>query len=155
MTTPSADNARQSDRARRADYARFRSIPTRWMDNDVYGHVNNVVYYSFFDTAVNAALVDEGLLDPAAGEHICLVVETGCCFFEPVSFPEELDAGMRVERLGNSSVRYGIGLFRKGSDLAAAQGHFVHVCVASETRRPVPITDDMRAFLTTMLCAEG
>ena len=134
----------------RAGFARFRPIATRWMDNDVYGHLNNVVYYSFFDTAVNATLIEEGLLDPIKGAQIFLVVETGCRYFQPLGFPEQIDAGIRVERLGNSSVRYGVGLFRMGSDLAAAQGHFIHVCVDRETRRPTPFSDDLRAFLSSL-----
>lgn len=137
-------------RGTRADYARFRAVPTRWMDNDVYGHVNNVVYYSFFDTAVNALLIEQGMLDPATSPHICLVVETGCRYFVPLSFPESIEAGVRVEKLGNSSVRYGIGLFRQGQDEAAAEGHFVHVCVDRETRLPAPLRDDLRAFLASL-----
>lgn len=151
MTTDRQGSDRTGERAARADFARFRSITTRWMDNDVYGHVNNVVYYSFFDTAVNATLIDQGLLYPVSSQHICLVVETGCRYFEPLSFPEEVDAGIRVEKLGSSSARYGVGLFRKDSDLAAAQGHFVHVCVGSESRRPQPFADDMRAFLSSLI----
>lgn len=139
-----------SKRATRADFALFRPIATRWMDNDVYGHVNNVIYYSFFDTAVNAAMMDAGLLDPMTSSNICLVVETGCRYFEPLSFPEEIDAGIRVERLGSSSVRYAIGLFKKGREEAAAEGHFVHVCVDSESRRPVPLDGEIRAFLSSL-----
>lgn len=135
----------------RSDYRRFHAISTRWMDNDVYGHVNNVVYYSFFDTAVNATLIGEGLLDPVTSQHICLVVETGCRYFEALSFPEGIDAGIRVARLGNSSVRYEIGLFRDGSDKAAAEGHFVHVCVDRDTRRPVPFQSDWRSFLSSLM----
>lgn len=153
MTTERQGSDKIEERARRADFARFQPITTRWMDNDVYGHINNVVYYSFFDTAVNATLIEEGLLNPVKSPHICLVVETGCRYFEPLSFPEDIDAGIRVERLGNSSVRYGVGLFRKGSDVAAAQGHFVHVCVGSESRRPQPFANELRAFLTSLIVA--
>lgn len=142
--------AKANERGARSHYARFHAITTRWMDNDVYGHVNNVVYYSFFDTAVNATLIAAGLLDPISSPHICLVVETGCRYFEPLRFPEEIDAGIRVERLGNSSVRYGVGLFRKDSMLAAAEGHFVHVCVDRETRRPAPFPADFKAFLAAL-----
>ncbi len=144
-----ADHA--ADRASRADFARFRPISTRWMDNDVYGHVNNVLYYSFFDTAVNGILIDEGLLDPAGSPQICLVVETGCRYFEPLSFPDPIEAGVRVERLGNSSVRYGVGLFRGDSEFCAAQGHFVHVCVDRETRRSLPFDDRYRTFLSSLI----
>ncbi|HJP99613.1 MAG TPA: thioesterase family protein [Rhodanobacteraceae bacterium] len=153
MSAIDQGEANGRDRASRAEFAQFRSITTRWMDNDVYGHVNNVIYYSFFDTAVNATLIEKGLLDPVSSPFICLVVETGCRYFEPLTFPDEIEAGIRVDRLGNSSVRYGIGLFRKGGELAVAQGHFVHVCVGAETRRPVPFADDYRAFLSSLVVA--
>lgn len=150
MSSDTGKTPTAKSRGQRDDYARFHPILTRWMDNDVYGHVNNVVYYSFFDTAVNASLIAEGLLDPVTSQSICLVVETGCRYFEALSFPEEIDAGIRVERLGNSSVRYGIGLFRKGEDDAAAEGHFVHVCVDRDTRRPSPFSPEWRAFLSSL-----
>lgn len=132
---------------RRADYAHSREIPTRWMDNDVYGHVNNVVYYAYFDTVVNGYLIDAGVLDYAGGAVIGLVVETGCRYFEPVSFPETVTAGLRVARIGTSSVRYEVGLFRDGADSAAAEGFFVHVYVDSRTHRPTPLPDRLRAAL--------
>lgn len=135
----------------RRDYARHRIITTRWMDNDVYGHVNNVVYYSFFDTAVNATLIEEGLLDPARGAVVGLVVETGCRYAAPLSFPGDVTAGIRVGHLGRSSVRYEVGLFRDGEDIAAAEGHFVHVYVDRDTRRPVALPDALRAFLETLI----
>lgn len=135
----------------RRDYARHRLITTRWMDNDVYGHVNNVVYYSFFDTAVNATLIEEGLLDPARSAVIGLVVETGCRYAAPLSFPGDVAAGIRVGHLGRSSVRYEIGLFPDGEDMAAAEGHFVHVYVDRGSRRPVPLPEALRAFLGTLL----
>ena len=116
------------------------------MDNDVYGHVNNVVYYSFFDTAVNAALVEAGVLDPATSEVIGLVVETGCRYAAPLGFPADVDAGIRVARLGTSSVRYEVGLFAAG-EVAAAEGFFVHVYVDRATRRPVTVPAPLRAFL--------
>lgn len=119
------------------------------MDNDVYGHINNVIYYSFFDTAVNATLIDEGLLDPQSSPVIGLVVETGCRYAAAISFPEAVDAGIRVARIGNSSVRYEIGLFKEGEDLAAAEGFFVHVYVDAVTRRPVPLPPNLRSFLET------
>jgi acyl-CoA thioester hydrolase len=120
------------------------------MDNDVYGHVNNVVYYSYFDTAVNGWLVEEGLLDPAKSRIVGYVVETGCTYFEPVAFPEPLEAGLLVAHLGRTSVRYRIGIFREGAALAAAQGHFVHVYVDRETQAPVEIPADTRRALKTL-----
>ncbi|MFG6468952.1 acyl-CoA thioesterase [Roseateles sp. BYS87W] len=118
-------------------YARFVPLTTRWMDNDVYGHLNNVVYYSLFDTAVNRLLIDAGALDLHGGEVIGLVVETHCNFFESLAFPQAIDAGVRVAHQGRSSVRYEIGLFAQGADRCAARGHFVHVYVDREHRRPV------------------
>ncbi|WP_336488950.1 acyl-CoA thioesterase [Methylobacterium nigriterrae] len=135
------------DRARISDYVKQVSLGTRWSDNDVYGHVNNVVYYAFFDTAVNGCLVESGVLDIARSPVIGLVVETGCRYFAPVAFPDRLTAGLRVARLGRSSVRYEIALFREDEDAAAAQGHFVHVYVDRETRRPVPLPADLRNVL--------
>jgi acyl-CoA thioester hydrolase len=126
---------------RRADYPHFLTISTRWSDNDVYGHINNVVYYSYFDTVVNEYLLRSGVLDFAGGETIGLVVETRCNFFESVSFPDLIDAGLRVEKLGTTSVRYEVGIFTQGAKSAAAQGHFVHVYVNRMTRRPVPLPE--------------
>ena len=120
-------------------YRRFTRLTTRWMDNDVYGHLNNVVYYSLFDTAVNGTLIEMGALDIQRSEVIGLVVETQCNYFAPVEFPTAIDAGLRVEHTGRSSVRYRIGLFAKGQPLAAAAGHFVHVYVDRATRRPVAL----------------
>jgi len=138
-------------RAIRADYKAFKEITTRWMDNDVYGHVNNVVYYSFFDTAVNQLLIEEGALDIAQSPVIGLVVETQCRYAAPITFPDTVHAGVRVATLGTSSVRYEIGLFRNDEDEAAAEGHFVHVYVDRETNRPTPIPDKARAFMETLL----
>ena len=121
----------------RSTFKVFRRIDTRWMDNDVYGHVNNVVYYSWFDTAVNAHLIEQGALDIHHGETIGLVIETQCNYFAPLAFPQTIEAGIRVTKLGSSSVRYEIGLFAQGEDLCAARGHFVHVYVDKENRRPV------------------
>ena len=132
---------------RRADFPVFRGITTRWMDNDVYGHVNNVVYYSWFDTTVNAFLIEQGVLDPASGDAVGVVVETLCRYHDSIAFPEPVEAGLRVERIGTSSVRYEIGIFRIGAELASADGHFVHVYVDHETRRPVPVPDAVRAVL--------
>ncbi len=121
----------------REAYARFVPLTTRWMDNDVYGHLNNVVYYSLFDTAVNSLLIEAGALDIHGGEVIGLVVETHCNFFESLAFPQRIEAGVRVANLGRSSVRYEIGLFAEGATRCAARGHFVHVYVDRDSRRPV------------------
>lgn len=134
----------------RGSYKVFTNIQTRWMDNDAYGHVNNVVYYSWFDTAVNAWLIERGVLDMHVGENIGLVIETQCNYFASLSFPQSIEAGIRVARLGNSSVRYEVGLYAQGEELAAAQGHFVHVYVDRQTRRPVPLPAALRAALETL-----
>lgn len=131
----------------RAAYCHFQVIPTRWIDNDVYGHVNNVVYYSYFDTAVNQYLIECGALDIERSEVIGLVVETLCQYFSPVTFPDRVITGLRVARLGHSSVRYEVGIFCNDGDTAAAQGHFVHVYVDRRTRRPAPLPQVMRAAL--------
>lgn len=134
----------------RADYGHWLEIPTRWMDNDVYGHVNNVVYYSYFDTVINAYLIEAGELDIEAGPVIGLCVESQCRYFKPLAFPDRIDAGLRVGRLGSSSVRYEVGLFRSGDDAPAATGHFVHVFVVREGRRPTPIPEPMRSALARL-----
>ena len=139
----------------RAAYRHFVAIPTRWMDNDVYGHVNNVVYYSYFDTAVNRWLIDRGLLDYLRGETIGLVVHTSCSYFRPLSFPDVIDAGLRVAHLGRSSVRYDVGLFRQGEPAVAAAGHFTHVYVNRHDNRPSPIAEAMRAALQTLMTTAG
>ena len=131
----------------RAAYRAFRTIPTRWMDNDVYGHMNNVVHYSLFDTAVNGWLVDQGVLDIHHGGQIGLVVETGCRYFGEMAFPDVVTAGLRVARLGSSSVRYEVGLFRNDDEGAAAEGFFVHVYVDRQTRRPMPLGTELRRAL--------
>lgn len=118
-------------------YPRFVALTTRWMDNDVYGHLNNVVYYSLFDTAVNRLLIEAGALDLHGGDVIGLVVETHCNFFESLAFPQAIEAGVRVAHQGRSSVRYEIGLFADGAERCAARGHFVHVYVDRDSRRPV------------------
>lgn len=137
----------------RSAYPVFRSITTRWADNDVYGHVNNVVYYSWFDTAVNAHLIDQGVLDIHAGGTIGLVIETQCNYFAPLAFPQTVEAGIRVARLGGSSVRYEVGLFSQGEALSAAAGHFIHVYVDRKTRRPVPVPDALRQVLQILVVA--
>ena len=136
MNTPVSPASKPQADAR-SSYKAFRAISTRWMDNDVYGHVNNVVYYSWFDTAVNAHLIEQGALDIHHGETIGLVVETQCHYFAPLAFPQTIEAGIRVAKMGSSSVRYDIALFAQGEDLCAARGHFVHVYVDHENRRPV------------------
>lgn len=129
----------------RNDYRVFRTLTTRWMDNDSYGHVNNVVYYSYFDTAVNGYLIEASQVDIRTLPAIGLVVETSCRYFEPVSFPEPLEAGMAVERLGRTSIAYRVGIFRNASLSAAAAGSFVHVYVDRDSRRPVEIPAIIRA----------
>jgi acyl-CoA thioester hydrolase len=133
--------------SRRTDYRFFSTIPTRWHDNDIYGHVNNVLYYSFFDTAIAHLLMQEGGLDPWRGSVVGVAVETGCRFHRSFAFPDLIHAGLRVGHLGSSSVRYEIGLFRNEDDEASAEGHFVHVFVDRPTQRPVPIPDPIRAAL--------
>jgi acyl-CoA thioester hydrolase len=117
------------------------------MDNDAYGHVNNVIYYSWFDTAVNAYLIEQGVLDVEHGQTIGLVIETQCNYFSPLSFPQSVEAGIRVARLGKSSVRYEVGLFASGDPLTAAKGHFVHVYVDRESRRPTTLPDPLKIVL--------
>jgi acyl-CoA thioester hydrolase len=135
----------------RDGYGHFEIVPTRWLDNDAYAHVNNTVYYGWFDTVVNSYLVAAGVLDIAAGTTIGLVVETGCRYARPVSFPQPVEIGLRVAQLGRSSVRYELGVFTDGVVDAAAQGFFVHVYVDRVTRRPVPLGDDWRAALERLL----
>jgi acyl-CoA thioester hydrolase len=131
----------------REAYRAWRTIGTRWADNDAYGHVNNVVYYSWFDTAVNAWLIEAGLLDVAAGDPVGLVAETRCRYARPLSYPQEVEVGLAVERLGTSSVRYRLGVFAKRADEAAAEGFFVHVYVDRATRRPVALPEEWRERL--------
>jgi acyl-CoA thioester hydrolase len=128
-------------------YRHFQSIPTRWMDNDVYGHVNNVVYYSYFDTVVNQYLIEQHALSIENSKVIGLVVETQCQYFASITFPDVVHAGLRVAKLGNSSVRYEIGLFRNDEQAASAQGYFIHVYVDRATRRAISLPADMRAAL--------
>jgi acyl-CoA thioester hydrolase len=132
---------------RRDSYLHFLRITTRWMDNDAYGHVNNVVYYSWFDTVVNEYLIGRGVLDVARGAVIGLVVETQCRYFKELAFPQPVDLGLRIGRLGTSSVRYEIGVFAEGEAEASAQGHFVHVYVDRTARRPTPLPAPLRAAL--------
>jgi len=134
----------------RTAYRHFLAIPTRWMDNDVYGHVNNVVYYSYFDTVVNQYLLEQGVLDIERGPVIGLVVETHCHYFSPIAFPDAVHAGLRVARLGSSSVRYEVGIFRNDEALASAQGHFIHVYVDRVSRRPVVLPKELRTALNVL-----
>ncbi len=131
----------------RSSYPHFLSIATRWMDNDVYRHVNNVVYYSYFDTVVNQYLIEQGVLDIERSEVVGLVVETQCNYFSPITFPDTVLAGLRVAKLGTSSVRYEIGLFRNDEAQTSAQGHFVHVYVDRASNRPAPLPPPLRAAL--------
>lgn len=137
------------DRPRSA-FPHMVALPTRWMDNDSYGHVNNVNYYSFFDTAVNRYLVDRGVLDIHKDDIVGFVVETGCSYFSSISFPDLIHVGVRVAKLGNSSVRYEIALYRNDDGLPAAAGHFVHVYVDRRSNKSVPIPDAVRAILQTL-----
>jgi acyl-CoA thioester hydrolase len=136
--------------APRGAYRVFRTIGTRWMDNDAYGHVNNVVYYSWFDTVVNAHLVESGVLDIQRGAVIGLVVETHCNYFSPIEFPQNVEAGLRVAHVGRTSVRYEVGLFAQGQPLTAAKGHFVHVYVDRATRQPTALPDALKIVLEAL-----
>ena len=131
----------------RSDFVHYLMIPTRWMDNDIYGHVNNAFYYAYFDTVINEYLITEGGLNIHTGEIIALAVETHCQFFQSISFPQIVAAGLRSALLGNSIVRYEVGLFRPAEEAAAACGYFVHVFVERDTRRPISIPERIRAAL--------
>ena len=135
----------------RDDYCVFSTITTRWFDNDVYGHMNNTVHYQLFDTAVNGYLMEQGLLDFKLGPTVFLVVETGCKYFSELAFPDVISAGIRVKKLGSSSVTYEVGLFRGGADEASAEGHFVHVNVDRKTRQPIIINDACRTKLNLLM----
>ena len=150
MTTATPTAAPRRAPEPRSAFRTFRAIATRWMDNDVYGHVNNVVYYSWFDTAVNAHLIEQGALDIHGGQTIGLVIETQCNYFAPLAFPQVVDAGIRVAHIGSSSVRYELGLFAAGEPLSAASGHVVHVYVDRATRRPVPLPQRLREVLQAL-----
>lgn len=140
----------KEERSRRNDYPHFHAITTRWMDNDAYGHVNNVVYYSWFDTVVNQFLVSGGVLDIGNSPAVGLVVETQCNYFAPVAFPERISAGLRVAKVGNSSVRYELAIFREDDVQAAAQGHFIHVYVDRASRNPCPVPGNVRTLLRSI-----
>ena len=136
-------------------FRHFQVIATRWADNDIYGHVNNVVYYSYFDTVVNQYLIEQRVLDIEKSTVIGLVVETQCQYFSPITFPDVVHAGLRVAKLGNSSVRYEIGLFRNDEQTASAQGHFVHVYVDRATRRSVTLPGNLRTALEKLVSASS
>ena len=135
----------------RSDYSVFSTITTRWFDNDVYGHMNNTVHYQLFDTAVNGYLMEQGVLDFKSGPTVFLVVETGCEYFSELAFPDVISAGIRVKKLGSSSVIYEVGLFRGDVGEASAEGHFVHVNVDRETRQPVAINEAYKKKLSLLI----
>ena len=139
----------------RSAYPHFVTVPTRWMDNDAYGHVNNVTSYSYFDTAVNEHLIRAGGLDIRNGPAVGYVVETSCRYFQPLTFPDVLEAGLAVVKLGSSSVVYEIAIFRRGDDAAAASGRFVHVWVDRATQRPASVPPAIRAALAPLLVDRG
>lgn len=139
--------------ATRAAYRWFCPITTRWHDNDIYGHVNNVTYYSYFDTVANTYLIEQGGLDIHTGETVGFVVNSGCNYFAPIAFPDRLDGGLRVNKLGKSSVEYGIAIFKAGEDTAVAEGHFVHVFVNKASNTPVAIPENIRAALARIVAS--
>ena len=134
-------------------YRWFCPITTRWHDNDIYGHVNNVTYYSYFDTVANTYLIEQGGLDIHTGETVGFVVNSGCNYFAPIAFPDKLDGGLRVNKLGKSSVEYGIAIFKAGEDTAVAEGHFVHVFVNKADNSPVAIPENIRAALAALVAS--
>ncbi|MEM6604384.1 MAG: thioesterase family protein [Pseudomonadota bacterium] len=142
MSRPSAPS--------RDEYFWFRSITTRWSDNDIYGHINNVVYYGYFDTVANSYLIEEGGLDIHAGPTIGLVVASSCAYHAPLEHPSDIQGGLRIDRLGTSSVQYGIGIFESGSETAAANGTFTHVFVDRDQRTSLPIPDELRRALSAI-----
>ena len=146
-----SDSSDRHVRFERAAFPAFRAIATRWMDNDHYGHVNNVIYYSWFDTAVNGYLLEETGVDTRSLSAIGLVVENGCRYFSPLSFPDAIEVGLAVDRLSTRSVTYRLGVFRSGEGVTAAVGHFVHVYVDRITRTPTPIPDVIRSALSRLV----
>ncbi|WP_339514065.1 acyl-CoA thioesterase [Pseudomonas sp. RL_15y_Pfl2_60] len=135
----------------RNDYRHFQAVTTRWHDNDIYGHVNNVTYYSYFDSAVNRYLIEVGGLDIHSGEVVGFVVSSSCDYFASIAFPDQIELGLRVGKLGNSSVQYELAVFKQGEELACAAGRFVHVFVDRQSNRPVPIPDQLRSALAGLL----
>jgi acyl-CoA thioester hydrolase len=144
-----------TDRSKRSDYRHFLALQTRWADNDVYGHINNVAYYGYFDTIVNAYLIASGALDIHEGQVIGLVVETSCRYFAPLAFPERLEGALRVANIGKSSVRYEIAIFKECAETPAAEGRFVHVYVDRATRRPVPLPAAFRSALEMIALSQS
>ena len=143
----------QKPQVTRAEYSRFTTLATRWMDNDVYGHINNALYYGFFDTAINQYLITEGGLDINEGQVIGFAVESQCQYLQPLAFPEVIEVGLRVGKLGNSSVRYELAIFKQGETFAAAVGYFVHVFVDRQTQMPVPMPEAIRTALARLIHA--
>jgi acyl-CoA thioester hydrolase len=139
----------------RSEYPHFLALPTRWMDNDIYGHINNALYYGFFDTAINNYLIGEGGLDINAGAVIAFAVESQCQYLQPLAFPGVIDVGLRVGKLGNSSVRYELAIFKQGETSAAAAGYFVHVFVDRQTQRPVPMPASIRKALERLVLSKS
>ncbi|PLW83932.1 thioesterase [Kineobactrum sediminis] len=139
----------------RADYRVFYPISTRWSDNDIYGHINNVIYYSYFDSVANRYLIEAGGLDISDGSIVGYVVQSGCDYHAPASYPEALEGGLRVDRIGNSSVQYGIAIFREGEDQALVHGHFVHVFVERATGKSVPVPTPLREALASICTTMG
>ena len=135
----------------RADFVAFEEVHSRWMDNDAYGHINNVVYYSFFDTAVNRYLIERNVLDIAKSETIGLVIETQCKYFSSIVYPDVIHVGLKVTHLGNSSVKYEVAIFRNEEDVASAMGHFVHVYVDRKTNKPTSIPQNVRNVLQQLI----
>lgn len=138
----------------RAAFRHFTSRDTRWRDNDLYGHLNNAIYYELFDSAINQLLIDHGLLDFEAGDHVFLVASSGCHYFSEVAYPDKLEIGLAISRLGNSAVTYDLGLFKKGADHTAATGFFVHVHVTRDSYRPVPIPPQYRDVFKPFVIAD-
>lgn len=136
----------------RTDFSYFLAVQTRWSDNDMYGHVNNVTYYSYFDTAANSLLIEKANFDIRCSPVIGLVVDSACSFFQELSYPEIIEVGVAISRLGNSSLQYDLAIFKQSQDVASAQGHFVHVFVDRQTRKSTPIPVEMRDALTPYLC---
>ena len=145
----------QKPQVSRTDYPHFVPVSTRWMDNDVYGHINNALYYGFFDTAINHYLINEGGLDINHAPVIGFAVESQCQYLQPLAYPEALEVGLRVGKLGNSSVRYELAIFKQDEDLAAAAGYFVHVFVDRQTQRPVPIPESIRTALDRLIMSRA
>jgi acyl-CoA thioester hydrolase len=141
----------QKPQISRAEYPHFLALPTRWMDNDIYGHVNNALYYAFFDTAINEYLIAEGGLDITAGRVIAFAAESQCQYLSPLAFPGVIEVGLRVGKLANSSVRYELAIYKQGEPFAAAAGYFVHVFVDRETQRPVRIPEPIRTALERLI----